>query len=187
MPATDKDPELAALEAVHNALKPLGPDARRKVLDSVQVLLGITSADTTLQQAPKVPGPSTSKMEGSRPLSLIELMQEKKPGTIIQKIALFAYYRERYKGLARFARNDLLPYFGEAHEPPPGNFDRDFVEAVKRGWIHEDGAESYITSKGIEAVEAGFPGGRTYERSAKPGTRQARAKAKTANRKKKPR
>jgi hypothetical protein len=35
-----------------------------------------------------------------------------------------------------------------SREAPPANFDRDFVEAVKRGWIHEDGDNSYITSKG---------------------------------------
>jgi hypothetical protein len=44
-----------------------------------------------------------------------------------------------------------------AKEPPPKNYPRDFNETVRRGWIHEDGTESYITSKGIEAVEAGFP------------------------------
>ncbi len=96
-------------------------------------------------------------------------MQQKRPATNSQRIALFAYYRERYDGLARFARNDLLSYFSKAKEKPPANYDRDFVEAVKRGWLHEDGADSYITSRGIEAVEAGFPGERKYERTAKQG------------------
>jgi hypothetical protein len=53
-----------------------------------------------------------------------------------------------------------------AKEKPPRNYDRDFVEAVKKGWIHEDGAESYITSKGIEAVESGFAGERKYTKRA---------------------
>ena len=46
--------------------------------------------------------------------------------------------------------------FGKAKEPPPANYDRDFAAAVGEGWIHEDGAESYLTSKGLEAVEAGL-------------------------------
>jgi hypothetical protein len=29
---------------------------------------------------------------------------------------------------------------------------------VKKGWIHEDGADSYLTSKGVEVVEGAFPG-----------------------------
>jgi len=51
----------------------------------------------------------------------------------------------------------LHSYFSKAREKPPANFDRDFVEAVKRGWIHEEDSESYLTSKGIEAIESGFP------------------------------
>ena len=27
---------------------------------------------------------------------------------------------------------------------------------MKNGWIHEDGGESYLTSRGVEAVESGF-------------------------------
>ena len=71
-------------------------------------------------------------------------------------VALFAYYRERYERQPRFARGDLLAYFSKAREAPPSNFDRDFSNALKYGWIHEDGAESYLTSKGLEAVETGF-------------------------------
>jgi len=33
---------------------------------------------------------------------------------------------------------------------------------VKKGWIHSDGADSYITSKGIEEVESGFPDERKH-------------------------
>ncbi len=177
-----KDPEIAALEAVHTALKPLDPEGRRKVLVSVQALLEIPGFD--LQGGQKAPpgllpsiatGPEP-RVPASRPLSVVELMQQKRPSTNVQKIALFAYYRERHEGRSRFARTDLVPYFGVAHEKPPSNYDRDFVEAVKKGWIHEDGADSYITSKGIESVEAGFPGERKYEKSHGP---KAGSKAKS--------
>jgi hypothetical protein len=85
-------------------------------------------------------------------------MTEKQPGTNAQKIALFAYYREKYEGLSRFERSDLQPYFAKARLTPASNFDRDFVEAVKKGWIHEEKADSYLTTKGVEAVESGFEG-----------------------------
>jgi hypothetical protein len=85
-------------------------------------------------------------------------MDQKKPATNPQRIALFAYYRERSEGLTRFAKDDLKPYFAKAKQPAPQNYDRDFRQAVKLGWIYEDGADSYLTSKGLEAVEAGFDG-----------------------------
>lgn len=85
-------------------------------------------------------------------------MIDKQPVTNAQRLALFAFYRERMENLPRFARNDLELYFAKAKEPKPGNFDRDFTNAVKEGWIHEDGSDSYLTSRGVEAVEAGFGG-----------------------------
>ncbi|HMF45709.1 MAG TPA: hypothetical protein VKE29_03470 [Candidatus Udaeobacter sp.] len=91
-------------------------------------------------------------------MSPVELIQQKQPTTNAQKIALFAYYREKVEGLARFSRGDLESYFAKAKQPPPGNYGRDFQQAVSLGWIYEDGADSYLTTKGLEAVEAGFAG-----------------------------
>jgi hypothetical protein len=93
-----------------------------------------------------------------RAKSPVELIQEKRPATNSQRIALFAYFREKVEGEARFSRADLRAYFSKAKEPPPGNYDRDFSGAVRNGWIHEDGSDSYLTSKGLEVVEAGFDG-----------------------------
>jgi len=93
-------------------------------------------------------------------MGLVELMNEKRPGTNAQRIAVFAYYRERTESNPRFSRGDLETYFAKARVPPARNFARDFSEAVRAGWIHEDGAESYLTTKGIEAIEGGFEGER---------------------------
>jgi hypothetical protein len=165
------DPEIGALQAVYTALKRLKPEARRKVLSSVSELLEIapiprgTLASVTAPDQSNLPRAVT--VGTSRPPALIEVLQDKRPGTNAQRIAVFAYYREKYQALSRFARNDLRPYFAQARVAPPTNFDRDFVEAVKRGWIHEDAGESYLTSKGVETVEAGFPGERKYEAKSK--------------------
>jgi hypothetical protein len=165
LPPDKKDPEIAALEAVHAALKPLDPQARRKVLTSVHALLDIAQPEG-LQVQTSVTEPGTAARSvpqaslarpTTRPLSLVELMQDKHPRTSAQKITLFAYYREKYEGTPRFARENLNDYFSKAKERPPANFDRDFVDAVKKGWLHEAESESYITTKGIEAVELGFP------------------------------
>jgi len=169
--ADKRSPEMIAVEAVHAALLPLDADARKRVLRSVYALLDVIMEDSVSRLAATgtvVPPALTSgAAAGTRPVSIVELIQEKQPGTSAQRIVLFAYYREKHEGLARFSRRDLEPYFGKAKESPTGNYDRDFVEAVRKGWIHEDGENSYITSRGIEAVEGGFAGERKYARSAR--------------------
>lgn len=88
-----RDPHIAALEAVYAALKDLDPPGRRKVLSSVFALLeleGVPSFDRPSRQIIlEDRQPTTS----SRPISLVELINEKKPGTNAQRIALFAFAR----------------------------------------------------------------------------------------------
>lgn len=151
---------LSAVGVIHGALLPFGDDDRDRILASVSALLGVASSSHSTVRTP-VTAVSISQRptEGQdRPLSLRELMEQKHPVTNPQNIALFAFYRERVEGLTRFGRSDLREYFSRARLKPPANFDRDFSKAVTAGWIHEAGAESYITTKGIESVEAGFQG-----------------------------
>ncbi len=177
------DGRVNAVQIVYNALEPLSAEDRDKVIASVQALFGGTPTlpPQTVTAAPVV---GSLPQASTRPVSLVEVIKEKHPKTNIDTITLFAYYRDFYERLARFARNDLRGYFSKARLGPPANFDRDFVEAVKRGWLQEDGSESYITSKGIEAVESGFPPERrtkeTKSRTSgrrKPSTRAAKKKA----------
>jgi hypothetical protein len=158
-----REPEIAALEAVYSALKPLEIEARRRVLASVYSLLEMALPGPIQQGRPPAqafqvekPAFTTPGTPVSRPIGLTELIREKGPTTNAERIVCFAYYREKYEGISRFSRNDLRDYFGRAHETPPRNYVRDFGDAVKRGWIHEDEADSYITSKGIELVESSF-------------------------------
>lgn len=189
--ATTKDPLISAVEAVHAALKDLDPTDVRRVLASVGALLQVPLATQTDRPAVMKERGSESgdalARPSARPLSIVELLQEKEPSTSAERITLFAYYREKYEGLGRFSRGDLQPYFAKAHLKPPTNYDRDFVAAVKKGWLHEDQDQSYITSKGIEAVEAGFPADRALSRTAKgtslakkSGSKSARPKKRVA-------
>jgi hypothetical protein len=154
-----RDPTIVALESVYAALKDLDAGARKKVLSSAFALLGVEGAPA-INVAPPQAAPLAQTSAGGRPVSLVELVKERDPGTNAQRIALFAYYREKHEGLARFSKDDLKPYFAKAKLPQAGNYDRDFGDAVRKAWIHEDGDESYLTSKGIEAIEAGFEGER---------------------------
>lgn len=186
------DPVISAVASVHAALKDLSSDDRGRVLASVQALLGLASNTTVQSNVGDAGGASDASVEvalkPARRLSLIELMQEKNPSTNAQKIALFAYYRDKYEGNPRFGRDDLRVYFGTAKESPPSNYDRDFVNAVRSGWVHEDGDDSYVTSKGIEVVESGFVGERKSTRkrtgTGKKGTARKKNAARRATGKK---
>ena len=83
------------------------------------------------------------------------------------------------EGLPRFSRVDLKVYFPRAKLPPDANYDRDFDQTVRHGWIHEDGDDSYLTTKGLETVEAGF-GGKALPRGAAALGRARRRKTKRA-------
>lgn len=158
MVATKKDKTIAALEAIHAALKPLPGDERIRVLASVRTLLeipGIHRQEEAQADANPV-SPSSPSQTQTRPLSIRELIEAKKPGSHAEFITLFAYYREKQENQPSFSRDDLKRYYPLSREHPPANYDRDFVSAIQKGWIHEDGPNSYITSKGIEAVAAGF-------------------------------
>jgi hypothetical protein len=148
-----------AVQVIFDALEPLDVDARQRVISSVLSLFGMPpSAPASVSQSQTVAHAQRGTDPGTRIKSPVELIQEKQPATNAQRITLFAYYREKFEGIGRFSRGDLKPYFSKAKEPPPANYDRDFSAAVRSGWIHEDGAESYLTSKGLETVEAGFAG-----------------------------
>jgi hypothetical protein len=176
-----KDPNIVALEAVYAALKDLDPAGRKKVISSAFALLGLEEpAPLASPHLEERHSPPTA----SRPISLVELIGDKKPGTNAQRIALFAYYREKAEGLSRFARDDLKSYFAKAKLPPASNYDRDFVEAVRKGWIHEDSADSYLTTKGIEAVESGFEGERKYTKGRSTSRKQRKTRHVTRARRK---
>jgi hypothetical protein len=171
MPATKVEPEVLAVQRVFEALKPLDQDGQQRVLSAALSLLGLSfnlphSVPEPAGSLPPQPAPIGA---GPRPKGLTEFVSEKKPGTSAQRILLFAYYREKYEGFDAFAIGDLRSYFAKAKLSPPGNFDRDFASAVEKGWIHHDGSKSYVTQTGIDLVESGFSGARTYsERTSTP-------------------
>lgn len=187
-----KDKAISALEVIHAALKPLKPEERKRVLASVNALLQIspvlgihdneTAASSAGQASPasSSENPTVPRETGTtRPVAIRELIQDKGAHTHPQLITLFAYFREKYQNLTKFSRDDLKQYYQMSREHPPRNFDRDFVEVVRRGWIHEDKDNSYITSKGLEAVESGFA---VRPNRSKPEKVARKAKKRTARR-----
>lgn len=148
--------------AVFNALQGLSSDEQARVLNSAAALFGVSLASRPANGSSRETQQSAtqgSQGAGSgKRMSIVELLQDKSPATNSQRIATFAFYHEKLEGNQRFARQDLSPYFAKAKLPKPGNFDRDYNGAVKEGWIHDEGASSYLTQKGEAAVDAGFGG-----------------------------
>lgn len=179
---TEAEQVVDAVGTVYKTLEPLDEETRLRVLASVTSLLGTPAPTGILQSATVIPPTRTTTSpppppgHGDRPLSLNELINDKKPVSPAHFFALFAYYREKVENKSRFARADLRAYFELAKEPPPSNYDREFNRTVMLGWMHEDGAESYLTTKGLEAIEAGFDG-KALPRGR--GTIGKRAKART--------
>jgi hypothetical protein len=175
------DPKFKAVQVIYQAISPLSSEERTQVLASVTALLDLPGPVPHPGQTPA--SPTTE-----RPLALVELVQQKTPSTSAQNIALFAYYRDKVERLPHFERDDLRQYFAKAKIPPPTNYDRDFVEAVKKGWLHENGSDSYITNKGIAVVESAFAGARSAASLKRRGRKRAmKRKSGASSRKSRPR
>jgi hypothetical protein len=164
----------AAATAVMKALESLSVEERARVLQSAAALHGISLSTPSNPSA----GSGSHGNDGAghdeslpvnatraKRLSIVEFLREKNPATNSQRIAAFAYYREHVEGKDTFARGDLEHYFATAKLAKPGNYDRDFAGAVRDGWVHEDGNESYLTQHGESAVQEGF-GGKAKPRGA---------------------
>lgn len=177
-----------AARVVYDALEPLDDVERQRILNSVCILLGISPGPTTTSPAGGggTGGSQISTPSGAstRPIGLTELISQKNPKTNPHFITLFAYFREKYEQKPRFQKDDLQSYFARAHQSPPGNYTRDYNKAAEFGWIHDDGDQSYITSKGLEVVEGGFSGERESSRPGRrrTGTRKKKKPSKKARR-----
>src|SRR5688500_15957820 len=123
MPSKTPPTLVAAVQTVFEALEPFDEAARQRILASVVSLLGGHLHQFGGSTSAAVP-PTGSQGVGAqaqrsseRPVSPAELLQEKRPATNPQRLAVFAYYRERSEGLTRFAKDDLKAYFPKAKVP----------------------------------------------------------------------
>jgi len=171
-----------AATTVMGALQTLTDEERSRVIQSAAALFGVSVQPANHQQA-SVGGGRTSGGSsetgggsgGGKRMSLVELIKEKQPATNSQRIACFAYFREHYEGLEHFSSSDLSGYFAKARLPAPGpNYMRDYNNTVKSAWIHDEGAQSYLTQEGEHAVEGGF-GGKGPRRGATAGKKRKKA------------
>ena len=152
-----------AVTTVIEALKSLSEEERIRVLRAASALYGVSFKKNIneieeIETVSEKNNSSTEKSSTKKKKSIAEYVKSKSPATNSQRIATFACFREKYEGKTTFSPKDLEEYFSSAKLSKPGYFMRDFNSAVKEGWIHEEGENSYLTSTGEGAVEAGFGG-----------------------------
>lgn len=188
---TNDNAEVAIAEAaikVMNAIQALSPEQRSRVLHSVAALYGVLPLTSSPVASSKhaesgmgsFSSPDLAASATTNPikrLSIVEFLQQRQAVTNPQRIACFAHYREKIEGFEKFSKADLIEYFPQAKLPAPGNnYSRDYNNAIKEGWIHDEGSKSYLTQKGESAVDTGF-GGKGKPRGAAAGKKRRGGKA----------
>ena len=105
-------------------LKQLEPDAQRRVLQSVQILLGISSQPKLSQEGEAVPSSRTTSVEEfsrDRTLSSKEFLRDKRPVTDVERVACLAYYLAHYRDTPHFKTFDISSLNTEAAQPKFSN------------------------------------------------------------------
>jgi hypothetical protein len=134
---------LQAIKTVHSVLEPLSPEARGNVLDFVFRELGIVmEAKRHLPQDSPVPMREyvVDRLPEVAARDLRTLAEEKKPKTVIQKVAVVAYYLANHApGAERkdyITATDIKRYFKQAGFPlPTGPDNMTLVNAKNAGYL----------------------------------------------------
>ena len=98
--------------------------------------------------------------ENVKEVALGEMVGDLGAARSVDKIALVGWWLKFQHQVEVFGRRELVRLFEEAGEAIPKNLSRDLSWAVKIGWIaKKEGVRGsyYLTQKGREVVEAGFP------------------------------
>ncbi|MDF6101321.1 hypothetical protein [Gordonia hongkongensis] len=93
------------------------------------------------------------------------------------KITAIGNFLELKLGQSSFTREEVKSQFRPAGEAQPGNYSRDFAEAITQRWIAEDPAEKgqyFVTKTGKAAIAAKFD--RSTKRSPSPRRRRSTTK-----------
>jgi hypothetical protein len=150
MPERNTDPELQAIQQVIEALEPLAPDARTRVLAYVFQRLDLSLPNVTTNAPPVTLPPLPSPLGGdSTPASTISdirtLKDSKQPKSDNQMAALVAYYlRELAPAADRkqaISHEDVEKYFKQAGYPLPKQIRMPLNNAKSAGYFDSVGAD----------------------------------------------
>lgn len=127
-----------ALATIIGILKQLDPDVQKRVLNSVQLFLGITPQ---LRGHPAQAGEGSSSPQPAqgfsrdRTLSPKEFMHDKRPGTDVERVACLAYYLANYRDTPHFKTVDISALNTEAAQPKFSNASVAVDNARAQGYL----------------------------------------------------
>lgn len=151
--------ELDAVKIIVSALKPLDAEARERVLASSMNLLGggyLPRSARALVTAPE------TESFGAPGVDVRSLREQKKPKSVIEMVALVAYYlseqappaeRRNYVSAA-----DVEKYFKQAGHPMPSSASMALVHSKNAGYLDQLGEGRYrLNPVGYNLVAHGLP------------------------------
>jgi len=157
---SEESPKMFSLRLAGDGINIEQQVERRVALQVVQLVMGGgTAAVATHTAGAKLDTQPSNGVSLSLREHLDKIGASKKP----EQIATIAHYVCEIEGQADFSRDDIRSRFITAREPPPGNFGRDFVVALKSGWIAEVHGKKnryYVTAKGAQAISNNFSNGK---------------------------
>ena len=168
--------DLKALTAVVNALQPLQPMARKRVIDSALALLGapgIPPSASSLQASVSVPMRHRMSehrtSSGGRPQDIRSLKELKDPRTAIEMATLVPYYLSEVapemQRKEHIDSNDVVALFKQARFKLPGDANQTLVNAKNAGYLDAIGGGAYgLNPVGFNLVVHAMP------RESKPST-----------------
>lgn len=174
--------ELEAIKSVADALEPLGPAARRHVIDYVTKALGIVPTPPTSNIVPQPsdgePEPPLEHQEGrlTRPVDIRTLKEEKQPRSANEMAALVAYYVSELSPTDErkqtITTQDIERYFKQANFPLPARVGMTLANAASAGYFDSVTRGQWrLNPVGYNLVAHGMPSG-----SGEPSPRPSRSR-----------
>ena len=136
-----EDSELAAIQAVLGALKPLDAEARQRVVSYVFRRLAISvGTDAALPIRLLFPAPPTSQQPGvAAPVDIRTLKEQKKPRSAVEMAVLVAYYLAEAappsERKAEITSADVSTYFKQAGFPLSKRAIKTLFDARNSGYL----------------------------------------------------
>jgi hypothetical protein len=190
--AEDIEAETQAMKTLVEALEPLKPESRTRVIDYVFKVLGIVgpqvSAPAILPALPGQLAPLSPQLRPvDRPTDILSLKEEKDPKTATQMIAVVAYYLAHLASERQdfITQDDIQKYFVQGKYLMPVSKPQALINAKNAGYLDFVEAGKYrLNSVGYNLVAHKMPkDGSTKSKPRKPAAKKGSKKTAKKGRK----
>jgi hypothetical protein len=152
--------ELRAMERAYMALEPLDKDGKDRAFRWLAETLGVETLQRSVLAveavSPKAGNAIPTPRGGESQISPREFVSQKKPQSLVERVACLAYYLVHHRGTQHFKVADIVALNTEAAAHKFGNPSRDMDNADRQnGYIVSAGnGAKQLTVRGEAVVEA---------------------------------